>query len=431
MNKNEVVSYIADIPKFTTKNSLDHTREFLARLGNPEQGRKILHVAGTNGKGSVCAYLQAVLLAKGEKTGMFISPHLVELNERIKINGEDISDEKLIETFTHVKGIVDEMEADGIPHPSYFEFLFGMGMYAFQEAGMDYLILETGLGGRLDATNAILHPAVTVITSISLDHMEILGDTIEAIAGEKAGIIKPGVPVVYLGERDSTSVIETRAKEQQAPCIKISKNAYEILKIGEKDIDFSTTSAYDKYTTWRLHNTGIYQVENAMLALKALETLFPKETDLTIWQEAISKVCWPGRMEEIAEDVWIDGAHNVGAVEEFAQSVASFQGRKIIVFSAVQDKNYKKMAECLCKNVKADAYIITKIQDTRGEDVTELANVFRQYTKAEVLAEEELGQAFQTALKMKGKDGRLYCLGSLYLVGMIKELVGGVKHVGF
>ena len=431
MNKNEVVSYIADIPKFTTKNSLEHTREFLARLGNPEEGRKILHVAGTNGKGSVCAYLQSVLLAKGKRTGMFISPHLVELNERIKINGRDISDEKLIETFAYVKRIVKEMEADGIPHPSYFEFLFGMGMYAFQEAGMEYIILETGLGGRLDATNAIRKPAVTVITSISLDHMEILGDTIEAIAGEKAGIIKPHVPVVCLDGKESTPVIEKQAKKRQAPCIKISKNAYEILKIEAKDIDFSTTSAYDKYTMWRLHNTGIYQVENAMLAVKALEVIFPEETDLTVWQEAIQKVCWPGRMEEIAEGIWLDGAHNVGAVEEFAKSVASFAGKKVVLFSAVQDKNYKKMAECLCKRVKADAYIITKIQDTRGEDVTELANVFRQYTKAEVLAKEDLGQAFQAAVEMKGKDGRLYCLGSLYLVGMIKELIGGVKHVGF
>lgn len=168
-----------------------------------------------------------------------------------------------------------------------------------------------------------------------------------------------------------------------------------------------------------------------MLAIKALEVVFPEETDLTVWQEAIQKVCWPGRMEEIAEGIWLDGAHNVGAVEEFARSVASFAGKKVVLFSAVQDKNYKKMAECLCEKVKADAYIITKIQDTRGEDVTELANVFRQYTKAEVFAKEDLGQAFQEAVEMKGKDGRLYCLGSLYLVGMIKEFIGGAKHVGF
>lgn len=432
MNKREAVSYISDIPKFTTKNSLEHTREFLVRLGNPEEGRKILHVAGTNGKGSVCAYMQAGLLAEGKRTGMFISPHLLEMNERIKINGEDISDDKFIEAFERTKRTVEEMRKEGLPHPTYFEFLFGMAMYAFLDADVEYIILETGIGGRLDATNAVRNPKVTVITSISPDHMDILGNTIEEIAREKAGIIKPHVPVVFLDDRESTQVIEQRAKELQAPCIKISKNAYEILKIGDKYIDFSTTSAYDKYTTWRLHNIGVYQAENAMLTMKALECIFPEERDISVWKQAFESVYWPGRMEEIQPGVFIDGAHNVGAVEEFAKSVQhtvksveqASDGRTIILFSAVRDKSYERMAECLCKKVNADAYIITQIQDTRGEDVHELARVFRQYTKAEVLAEGDLGQAFQKALKMKGKEGRLYCLGSLYLVGMIKELTG-------
>lgn len=426
MNKQEVVSYIEDIPKFTSKNSLEHTREFLARLGDPEEGRKILHVAGTNGKGSVCAYMQAVLLKKGKKTGMFISPHLMEINERIKINGKDISDEKFIEVFNHVKHVVDEMEKEGLPHPSYFEFLFGMAMYTFMEADMEYIILETGIGGRLDATNAVRHPIVTVITSVSLDHMEILGNTIEEIAKEKAGIVKPHVPVVFLGERASTDAIEMRAGKLAAPCIKIAKNAYEIQKREDKYIDFSTVSAYDKYTTWKLHNIGIYQAENAMLAIKALESIFPEEQDLALWQHAIEQVRWPGRMEEILPGVWIDGAHNVGAIETFVKSVkdAASKEHTVILFSAVQDKNYRKMVECLCKEVRADAYIITKIQDTRGEEISKLASVFRQYTDEEVLAEEDLGQAFRLAMEKKGKDGRLYCLGSLYLVGMIEKLTG-------
>lgn len=426
MNKQEVVSYIEDIPKFTSKNSLEHTREFLARLGDPEEGRKILHVAGKNGKGSVCAYMQAVLLKKGKKTGMFISPHLMEINERIKINGEDISDKKFIEVFNHVKHVVDEMEKEGLPHPSYFEFLFGMAMYTFMEADMEYIILETGIGGRLDATNAVRHPIVTVITSVSLDHMEILGNTIEEIAKEKAGIIKPHVPVVFLGERASTDAIDMRAGKLAAPCIKIAKNAYEIQKREDKYIDFSTVSAYDKYTTWKLHNIGIYQAENAMLAIKALESIFPEEQDLALWQHAIEQVRWPGRMEEILPGVWIDGAHNVGAIETFVKSVkdAASKEHTVILFSAVQDKNYRKMVECLCKEVRADAYIITKIQDTRGEEISKLASVFRQYTDEEVLAEEDLGQAFRLAMEKKGKDGRLYCLGSLYLVGMIEKLTG-------
>ena len=426
MNKQEAVSYIEDIPKFTSKNSLEHTREFLARLGNPEEGRKILHVAGTNGKGSVCAYMQAVLLAKEKETGMFISPHLVEINERIKVNGEDISDAEFLDVFSHVKSVVTDMEEEGLPHPSYFEFLFGMAMYAFRKADVEYIILETGLGGRLDATNAIRHPLVTVITSISLDHVEILGDTIEEIAAEKAGIIKPHVPVVYLEGEKSAEVIEHKAAELEAPCIKIAKNAFEIQKTGEKHIDFSTASAYDKYTTWRISNPGVYQAENAMLAIRALECIFPEETELAIWQQALAKVRWPGRMEEILPGVYVDGAHNVGAVEAFVRSIKreAEHTRLVILFSAVRDKNYERMAESLCKEVQADAYIITKIQDARGETTEELARVFRTYTQAEVVAEEELGQALAVAMEKKGQDGKLYCLGSLYLVGMIEELTG-------
>lgn len=426
MNKQEAVSYIEDIPKFTSKNSLEHTREFLARLGHPEEGRKILHVAGTNGKGSVCAYMQAVLLAKKKQTGMFISPHLVEINERIKVNGEDISDGDFLEVFSYVKSVVESMEEAGIPHPSYFEFLFGMAMYAFRKADVEYIILETGLGGRLDATNAIRHPLVTVITSISLDHMDILGDTIEEIAAEKAGIIKPHVPVVYLDGEKSSGVIEKKAAELEAPCIKIAKNAFEIQKTGEKYIDFSTASAYDKYTTWRLSNPGVYQAENAMLAIRALECIFPEEKEISVWQQALEQVRWPGRMEEIFPGVYVDGAHNVGAIEAFARSIEREKEdtHLVILFSAVRDKNYEKMAEYLCKEVQADAYMITKIQDARGESVEELARVFRTYTQAEVLAEEDLGQALKVAMEKKGQDGKLYCLGSLYLVGMIEELTG-------
>lgn len=190
MKYEEVVRYIEDIPKFTKKHTLLHTREFMRRLGNPCQGRKVLHVAGTNGKGSVCAYMQAILLFEGKRVGFFTSPHLVKLNERIRINGKDIDDDTFCRIFAKVRQVAEELEKEGLEHPSYFEFLYGMGMLAFEENDAEYIVLETGLGGRLDATNSFEHPFLSVITSIGLDHTEILGDTIEKIAGEKAGIIK-------------------------------------------------------------------------------------------------------------------------------------------------------------------------------------------------------------------------------------------------
>ena len=197
----EAAAYIEEIPKFTKKHTLEHTKTFLKRLGNPAADRKIVHVAGTNGKGSVCAYLQAILMAEGKRTGFFTSPHLVSVNERIRVDNIQIDNETFLKVFRKVLKIVRQMVEDGIEHPSYFEFLFGMGMTAFAETDVEYIILETGLGGRLDATNAIDNPALAIITSISLDHTAILGDTIEKIAGEKAGIIKPGVPVLFDGSK--------------------------------------------------------------------------------------------------------------------------------------------------------------------------------------------------------------------------------------
>ena len=189
MNYREIVDYIEEIPKFTSK--------------------KVIHVAGTNGKGSVCAYLDSMLRAGGYKVGLFTSPHLVKINERFKINGEMISDERFVKAFEEVQKIIKKAQEDGLDHPSYFETLFLMGMVVFKEANVDYVVLETGLGGRLDATNTVDHPLACIITSISLDHVEYLGDTIGKIAGEKAGIIKPQVPVIYDGHQpEASEVIE-------------------------------------------------------------------------------------------------------------------------------------------------------------------------------------------------------------------------------
>ena len=199
MNYTEAVEYILNVPKFTTKNKPEHTVELLKRLGHPECGMKVIHVAGTNGKGSVCAFLSEMLTLAGKKTALFTSPHLVRINERFQINNVPISDELFLESYQKVQAAIDGMVKDGLPHATYFELLYAVAMVAFQKEKAEYVVLETGLGGRLDATNTIEHPIATVITSISLDHTEILGDTIEKIAGEKAGIIKEGVPVIYDG----------------------------------------------------------------------------------------------------------------------------------------------------------------------------------------------------------------------------------------
>ena len=427
----EAVAYIEEIPKFTKKHTLEHTKTFLKRLGNPAVDRKIVHVAGTNGKGSVCAYLQAILMAEGKRTGFFTSPHLVSVNERIRVDNIQIDNETFLKVFRKVLKIVRQMVEDGIEHPSYFEFLFGMGMTAFTETDVEYIILETGLGGRLDATNAIDNPALAIITSISLDHTAILGDTIEKIAGEKAGIIKPGVPVFFDGSsKKAAEVIKAKASELGVSCREVTKNAYEIQEVHRKYIAFSRRSAYDKDVIFQVPMCGCYQAMNAELALEASEYLLAgEEIHMDRWKEALAELHWEGRMERVGAHITVDGAHNPGAMEAFVESVKALdeseRGEMVLLFSAVSDKKYDQMIEYLCENLDVKAYVVTQIEDERGVSAEELADVFRRYTDRPVYCKERLEDAVRTAMNERGETGEIYCLGSLYLVGMMKKLLAG------
>lgn len=425
MTYQEATEFILSIPKFTSKNKPEHTRLFLQYLGHPERHFKVIHVAGTNGKGSVCAYLDAMLRAQKKRVGLFTSPHLVKINERIVVDGEMLSDAQFLSVFEKVQAAVGRMQEENLPHPTFFEFLFGMAVTAFAEAKVEYAVLETGLGGRLDATNTVEQPVCSVITSIGYDHTELLGDTLEEIAAEKAGIIKKGTPVIYMeGAEESNRVIEETAKNLGNRCKKIGKNAFKILGIQNKSIAFSCASAYYEDVTWRLNNTGVYQPENACLALEVMRLLFGEAKQLRAWQEALSQVIWKGRMEEVQPDVFIDGAHNISAVERFAESVkknSTGQGT-ILLFSAVQDKDYEQMIACLCRQVDAEIYLVTQIQDKRAEARGILTETFRRFTDRPVLEMETIADAWEYI--MKNQNGRrVYCLGSLYLVGMIKELM--------
>lgn len=427
----EAAAYIEEIPKFTKKHTLEHTKTFLKRLGNPAADRKIVHVAGTNGKGSVCAYLQAILMAEGKRTGFFTSPHLVSVNERIRVDNIQIDNETFLKVFRKVLKIVRQMVEDGIEHPSYFEFLFGMGMTAFAETDVEYIILETGLGGRLDATNAIDNPALAIITSISLDHTAILGDTIEKIAGEKAGIIKPGVPVFFDGSsKKAAEVIKAKASELGVSCREVTKNAYEIQEVHRKYIAFSRRSAYDKDVIFQVPMCGCYQAMNAELALEASEYLLAgEEIHMDRWKEALAELHWEGRMERVGAHITVDGAHNPGAMEAFVESVKALdeseRGEMVLLFSAVSDKKYDQMIEYLCENLDVKAYVVTQIEDERGVPAEELADVFRRYTDRPVYCKERLEDAVRTAMNERGEMGEIYCLGSLYLVGMMKKLLAG------
>lgn len=423
MNYTEAVDYIETIPKFTVKHPPEHTRELLSRLGNPQEGIKIIHVAGTNGKGSVCAYLNAMLLAGGKKTGLFTSPHLVRINERFRINGEDVSDEQFLDAFLKVEKAAKEYEAEGEGHPSYFETLFLMGMLIFKEAGVEYLVMETGLGGRLDATNVVEKPLACIITSISRDHTEYLGDTLEAIAGEKAGIIKAGVPVIYdASQPGPASVIAAKAKEMGSPAWPMEPSFYEMKTQSREGITFTFAYPGGEKAELAIPYVAKYQMMNASLAFYMMHILqdvhdIPKN----VLAEGLSKIKWPCRMEMAAPGVIIDGAHNEDGIAQFVSTAGYFAKKNeiTILFTAVADKHYHEMIGEICEGIHPSHVVATQIDGSRVVPAEVLAEDFRKAGCTDVCAEPEIGAAYEKALGKKG-SGMLFCVGSLYLAGELK-----------
>lgn len=427
MNYEEAVAYIEETPKFTTKNKLSHTKECLKRLGNPEKKFRVIHVAGTNGKGSTCAFLTSIFREAGYSCGLFTSPHLVTINERFQINEKNIDDDTFLAAFLKVRALADELVAEGSYHPTYFEMLFLMGMVIFADAGVDYVMLETGLGGRLDATTAVEEPAACVITSISFDHMQYLGNTIREIAGEKAGIIVPGVPVIFDGnDPEAAKVIRDQAEKLGSPWFEVKREDAEIKGITSGGIDFSVKNGYYGNTVFSIPFIARYQVMNASLVLKTVEVL---KQQISIPEDAVKKglleTRWQGRMETVLPGVIVDGAHNEDGVEKFVETAEHFQKEYplTLLFSAVDDKDYTDMIRTILGRIRFRHVVVTQVGGYRKVPAEELAEIFRREGCPSAQAFEDTEMAFRAALSLKGEDGMLFCVGSLYLVGEIKELL--------
>ena len=427
MNYEEAVAYIEETPKFTTKNKLSHTKECLERLGNPEKKFKVIHVAGTNGKGSTCAFLTSIFREAGYSCGLFTSPHLVVINERFQINEKNIDNQAFMSAFEKVKALADELVAEGSYHPTYFEMLFLMGMVIFAEAGVDYVMLETGLGGRLDATTAVEDPAACVITSISFDHMQYLGNTIAEIAGEKAGIIVPGVPVIYDGNNpEAAKVIRKQAESLGSPYYELKKENTEILRNTSAGIDFCMENEYYGNTAFSIPFIAGYQVMNAALALKTAEVLkdmvnLPKDSVL----RGLRETRWQGRMETVLPGVIVDGAHNEDGVEKFVETAEHFQKDYplTLLFSAVDDKDYTDMIRTVAGRIRFQHVIVTQVGGYRKVPAEQLADIFRKEGCLCAESCEDVESSFRRALEYRGKEGMLFCVGSLYLVGEIKAII--------
>lgn len=423
MNYEEAVRYIGNVPKFTKKNEAENIVRLLERLGHPEESFQVIHVAGTNGKGSVCAFLESILRMGSIRTGLFTSPHLVRINERFQVCREEISDEDFLDVFLEVIRAVEGMQAEGYPHPAYFELLFVMGMVWFSRQKIDVLVMETGLGGRLDATNTVAHPSLSVISSISMDHMQYLGDTIRAIAGEKAGIIKKGVPVVYdASDREAAEVIRDRAAAAGAPGIPVYPQMAQVSARSDKSIDFVLNNRYYDYVSARVPFPADYQVQNAALAMTALRVFDPEKKipDRTVVQ-AVSETHWSGRMETVADGIILDGAHNADGIRSFLETVRRIALRRPVslLFAVASDKDYREMIREICSQVRFEFIMTTQLDGPRAVSAKTLAELFSSCTDAPVMAREDSVSAFREAAARRG-ESILFCAGSLYLIGDIR-----------
>ena len=440
----QAVQYIDSLPRFSECFTMEDTREFLHHLGDPDRRLRILHVAGTNGKGSVCAYLRNVLEAANRKVAVFTSPHLVDMRERFVVDGEMISREAFLEAFLQVYEKLDwrALETRGGYHPTFFEYLFFMAMLIFAQADPDYCILETGLGGRLDATNAVARKEIAVITHISLDHVEYLGHTLESIAGEKAGIMQEGVPVVYADTcPEVEQVIRGRAHILSADAYPVSRIDYSFLKNSNKNIDFSYISRYYGSVSLEIPTFARYQMENCSLALRALEVLAQRQQEADvraplrftpeILKKGVSACFWPGRMEEVRREVYVDGAHNEDGVRAFLESVAAdgHKGSRHLLFGVVRDKDYPAMLHLIITSGLFDRLSIVRLNSVRTVSIDSLRQVLDAYPGIEAAQYPSVPAALQDMLEGQASletytsPVRIYIAGSLYLAGEVKAVL--------
>ncbi len=423
MNEQEAIRYIEEIPKFTRKHSLAHTRECLRRLGDPQDHFRVIHVAGTNGKGSTCAFLDSILRKAGYRSALFTSPHLVDIRERFVTDGRMVEPERFLNAFERVKALSEKLVEEGSEHPSYFEFLFLMGMLIFREEKAEIVVLETGLGGRLDATTAIGDPELCVITSIGYDHMQYLGDTLEEIAFEKAGILAPGIPVVYDGNDERVSaVIRAQAGKLGCPAYKVTRDLAQIEEYTEKNILFSLQDG--SLDSVSIPFMAEYQVMNALLAICA-GTLLSQRWSITKdhIREGIRDTVWKGRMETVLPGVIVDGAHNADGIHRLIETAERLAEDHplLLVFSAVADKDFTTMVREMTEKLSFRCVVTTEVGGARQIPAEELAELFRQNGCGSVFAMADPAEAFRFALSLKKPEEILLCAGSLYLVGEIMK----------
>jgi dihydrofolate synthase/folylpolyglutamate synthase len=424
------IDRIGEYLRFGSKLGLERMEKLLNLLDNPEKELPVIHVAGTNGKGSVCRYIYEVLLANGYRAGLYISPFLQVFNERMEVDGRQITDYELEKYTNLVLSKVELMISNGEESPTEFEIVTAIAFCYFKDKECDFVVLEVGLGGSGDSTNVISKPVISIITSISYDHMDRLGNTLEEIAGEKAGIIKPGVPVVVnVEDALAAKTIARKAYSINAPLYDATRFDFKNTGRDLKGQTFNTKIYGTNYPQVEIKMLGLHQIKNAMTALTALEVL-RHEKIIKVTKDAfyqgMARAMQPGRFEVFGENPYVilDGAHNQGGAESFLETMGEFfkSSRVLMVVGILSDKDVDAMVECFAQ--VTDEFVVTEPLSPRALPARELAEQLIKRNK-NARAIPNMEEAYEFAVK-KAKDEDWDVLvfgGSLYLVGKIREMI--------
>ena len=432
------ISLIEELKKRGSVPGLDAIEGLLEELGHPEDNLKVVHIAGTNGKGSIFAYLSSILIAAGFKVGRYISPTISCYEERFQINGEYITKDELARLYNIVEEAMKREEEKTGLKPTLFEVETAISFLYFKEEKVDYALIEVGMGGRMDATNVIRHPELTVISSISYDHQAFLGDTLEEIAWQKAGIIKESCPVVLSENSDEVcKVIEQEATKKKVKCIEIKPTDYEVLS----ETPYGSTFLW-KEQRYETKLPGRHQVSNAVTALAASEYLFRKDYEKNNARKAIAeeldemnvksaqqggiiRTCWPGRLEVLKKEplFYRDGAHNPDGAKKLAAFLQKyFTNKKIIyIMGVLKDKEYKKMLRYRMPMAK-EVYVF-KPKNERGLSAQILADTIKEVADVSVTIESDVNAAVFRALDTAKPDDVLVACGSLSFMEEMEDIL--------
>ena len=415
MDYKEALAYIHGVEFFGSKPGLTRIGELLEKLGNPQKGMRFIHIAGTNGKGSCAAMTASVLKAAGYRTGLYTSPYLYRFNERMQINGKEIPDDVLAEIVTRVKPVAEAME----DHPTEFELMTAIALLWYKQEACDVVVLEVGLGGRFDATNIIDAPEAAVIMNIGLDHTAVLGDTVEQIAFEKAGIIKPGTEAVMFQQSESvTDVVRERCEELGVP---LHIADFSQIK-SEFDSLYGQSFSY-RGEVYALPLLGSHQLKNAAVVLELVEILRGRGWKLEQGdvEHGLYAVHWPGRFELVSEEPLfvVDGGHNPQCAQTVRENLLHYfpDKRRILLLGILRDKDYAGLTEIL--DGAADEYICITPDSPRALPAAELADFLKRYNKAVAVCE-SIRDGVSLALDRSDDESVVCAVGSLYSVGEIR-----------